>query len=141
MNENKEQVAENEANYIDIKGMQARVDEQGREQAEAFHGHLRALSDQAQTERSEAAELFNKAMQSERNEAYARRADELEEEKVKAIKAVEDRYEKDNVKSSHTRVLDSAYAKLLGHEVGQNIDEPKYTSSLDKSYSNIIKNI
>jgi len=102
-----------ERNYIDIEGMQKRVDEKDRKQSEEFRASLQAQTDQTIEEQNKMQELFAKAVQSEHDEAEKKRAAEIEAEKSKAVADVEAKYENKGVISEATKKRDEAYRKML----------------------------
>ena len=79
-----------EHNYIDIKGMEERIAEKDKEQAEQFRTELNAITERNEQEQAEMNALFIKAAQSSREEAEKRRAVEMEAEKAKVNREFKD---------------------------------------------------
>ncbi|MGX6979144.1 hypothetical protein ACWN8V_07775 [Vagococcus elongatus] len=99
--------------YIDLKGMQERVDKKNAEQAEQVRKNWESIRVKAEKKRRDSTQLFMKALKSEREENEKKRAIEIEAEKEKAIAEVEAKYESKGVKSEHTKQMDNAYRSLL----------------------------
>lgn len=102
-----------EKNYIDMDGMQARVDEENRKKSEQFHERLRKSNEHREKEQAEINELFDKAMKSEREETEAKRAIEIEKEKAKAIAEVEAKYESIGIQTDYTKKKDDDLRNML----------------------------
>lgn len=100
--------------------MEERIAEKNREQTEKFHANLNALSERNKRERAETSALFAKALQSDREEVEKRRAADIEAEKSKAAKEIEDKYERQGMKSEHTKQIDASLKKMLGNMQGLN---------------------
>lgn len=107
-----------EKNYLDIAGMQARVDAKDQEQAKQTHDNLQAMTNREKEKRSEISDLFAKAVLSEREEAEKKRAAEIEKEKAQAVKEIEERYEGQGVKSEESKQRDAAWSRMLGNIPG-----------------------
>ncbi len=110
----------NEKNYIDLKGMQERVDAKFQAKVDKSWESFNKQQERAKKEQEEVNELFRKSILSERKEAEKKRAAEIEAEKAKAIAEVEAKYESQGVKSEKTKQRDAAFKSMLGNIRGMN---------------------
>lgn len=105
--------------HLDIKGMQERVDEQGKIKAEESRKILARMTEKKEERQAKINELFAKAILSDREENQSKKVDALEAEKLRAVKEVEDRYEESHgIKSNETKDRDAAYASMLSNLKG-----------------------
>lgn len=109
-----------EKKYIDIEGMQARVDEENKKKSEQFRSHLTDMTKRNEQQQKKLSALFTKAAQSSREEAEKHRAVEIEAEKEKAAQAIEAKYEEQGVKSEQTKQTDEALKNMLRNMTGAN---------------------
>lgn len=93
--------------------MSERLSERDRERSEAFKKSMAKLTEGVMNSREETTQLFLGALQIERDEREAERTVSIEEEKARAIAAVEDKYDSLGIKSERTKQLDKSYSNLL----------------------------
>ncbi|MGL9865808.1 hypothetical protein [Enterococcus faecium] len=112
-----------EKKYIDIKGMQNKVDKENKKKSEKFRANLNAQNKRRKKEQDELNNLFAKAVLSERNENERKRVTEIEAEKAKSVADIESKYERKGVKSEATKQKEKAYKNMLANLRGMNNQE------------------
>lgn len=98
---------------IDIEAMREQAAKNNQEKTQQFYAGLNKVKEHSEREQAEINALYAKAVQSDQEDAEKRRAIEIEAEKAKATKAIEDRYERRGVKSDHTKRINSAIKNML----------------------------
>ncbi|APZ49711.1 hypothetical protein BW721_08585 [Jeotgalibaca sp. PTS2502] len=109
-----------EKKYLDLKGMQDRVDEENHKKASESWEKFNKKMERQKESQKEWNDLIAKAVLSEREENEKKRSIEIEKEKAKAIKEVEDKYERQGLKSEDTKRKEEAYRSLLRNISGMN---------------------
>lgn len=100
--------------YIDIKGMKEWIAEDHQNQKQAFSESLQAMSDRNKKQIEESTALFHKAIQSSYDEDKKFRDAEIEAEKQKTAKEIEDRFERETgVKSEESLKRETALRGML----------------------------
>ncbi|WP_334330152.1 hypothetical protein [Companilactobacillus sp. HBUAS59699] len=148
-----------ENKYIDLNAMQEKAD---KEFADKVREHNKKIDEQrekkAEKEHQEMSRLFNGLSKSIENDAKIDREKEMNKEKSRTIKKIEDKYDKQGlVKSDSEKEIDKAYSKLLGNEDKSSepdllsVDRETYNHSLgfdevkksnpDKVYSGLVKKL
>ncbi|MBM7710631.1 hypothetical protein [Enterococcus xiangfangensis] len=108
-------------NYIDIKGMEERVAEDHQKQKQAFADSMQAITDRNKKQIEESTALFHKAIASSYEDDKKIRDAEIEAEKQKAAKEIEDRFERETgVKSEESLKRETALRGMLKNLKGMN---------------------
>lgn len=109
--------------YIDIKGMQEKVDKENKKKSEQFRTSLNAQTERSKKKQDELNNLFAKAILSERKETERKRVAEIEAEKAKTIADIESKHERKGVKSEATKQKEKAIKNMLANLRGMNDQE------------------
>lgn len=155
-----------ENKYIDLDAMQARADKEFEDMVRENNAKIDARRQREEDEDHKfVQDMMNNLTDSVVSEKTHKRDQEMKIEKAKAIKAIEDKYDKQGViKSDDAKNRDESYKDMLkglnlvdGDKSGvkrvfgmteeeynrwlnnNGFGEPDTRSELDKSYSNLIK--
>lgn len=155
-----------EQKYIDFDEIEERIDQEIHEHNQKIREREEKIAEKEHQEMSHLMDSMADQLMNDKTEKHDR---EMKEEKAKAIKAIDDKYDKDElIKSEDEKERDQAYQNLLGslhinddksdtpdtlnslgvdkgtYNKGLGIDDTdsdeKKMSDLDKGYLKIIKN-
>lgn len=110
-----------ENNTINFKEMEARAEEQRKQREESFRAAMNEKQSKAIKERQDSTALFHKAIASSYEKNKEIRDAEVEAEKQKAIREVEERFEDEyGVKSEESLRRGEALKGMLRNITGMN---------------------
>ncbi|MQW23261.1 MULTISPECIES: hypothetical protein [unclassified Lactococcus] len=101
-----------ENNILDLKSMQKKADEDFQDKVDKSWEGFRKQQELKKNESKELQSLWGESFKNEMDQAQRERDAKIEEEKNKAVQAVEDKYESQGVLSDRTKSKHKSYARL-----------------------------